>query len=51
MRRVRSEVGTNEMPYLQLGFSFGSGHLHERQVEAAKSSFASPKKQRAKRNI
>jgi hypothetical protein len=44
-------VGTNEMPYLQLGVSFWAGHLHERQVEAAKSFYASPKKLRAKRAI
>ena len=44
----RSVVGTNEMPYLQLGFSFGYGHLHERQVEASASFFASPKKLKGK---
>jgi hypothetical protein len=38
------------MPYLQ-SFSFWSIHLYERQVEAAKSFSASPKKLKAKSTI
>jgi hypothetical protein len=46
----RSEVGTNEMPYRQLGFSFWQVHLRERQVEASASFSASPKKLKGKKD-
>jgi hypothetical protein len=44
MLGCRGEVGTNEMPYLQLGVSFWQVHLRRQQVEAAWSFSASPKK-------
>jgi hypothetical protein len=48
---LRGEVGTNEMPYLQLGVSFWQVHLRGRQVEAAWSFSASPKNVEAKTAI
>ncbi|HUT16991.1 MAG TPA: hypothetical protein VMW84_01690 [Acidobacteriota bacterium] len=44
-------MGTNEMPYLQLSVSFWSVHLHERQVEAAESFSASPKKAEGQKGL
>jgi hypothetical protein len=51
MLGCRGEVGTNEMPYLQLGVSFWQVHLRRRQVEAAWSFSASPKNMETKTAI
>jgi hypothetical protein len=43
-----SEVGTNEMPHLQLNVSLWQIHLRTWQVEAAKPLSASPRNAEAK---